>query len=276
MVLEQLLPSRWIKSKVLFSIILGIIYTAIAYFTSKIFFPDSVSLAMLFLISILLIPTIIKLISVEERKERREGLRHFLRNHKRVLEIYFFMSVGAMLGYFALGALNIESFDNLFSYQMRFVGESGATKISADFLSQPAVDRLAGISTSNLSVTLIFFVLSFFYGAGGVFLLVLNASIFSAFMVFILDNFTKAAANAGATVGAFALYLLPELFGFLLAAFAGGVVSKALLTERAGSDAFRNVVKDAAILLVFSFIIIIIAAVLEVYVSAPILIGLIT
>ncbi len=271
MVLERLLK----RNKVLFSILLGIIYTAISYFTSKIFFPDAISISMLFLISILLIPTIIKLISIEERKERSEGLRNFFKNHRRVIEVYFFMFLGAVAGYFILGALNVEGFDNLFSYQAHFLGERGATKISTDFLSQPAVERFTGILTNNLGVSLMFFVLSFFYGAGGVFLLVLNASIFSAFMVSVIDNFAKAAANIWTTVGAFAIYLLPELFGFLLAAFAGGVISKAILTEKVGSDQFRNVVRDATVLLVISFVIIIIAALLEVYVSAPMLLRLI-
>lgn len=274
--IEQLLSSRWIKNKVFFSIVLGLIYTVVAYLTSKIFFPDSVSISMLFLIGILLIPTIMKLISFEERRERKEGLKHFYKNHRTVIEIYFLMFIGAVLGYFVIAALGFEGFDNLFSYQMKFLGEQGITKVDAGFLSQPAVERFTGILMNNLTVAVIFFILSFFYGAGSVFLLVLNASIFSAFMIFILNTFARAAQNMWTTVGAFSLYLVPELFGFLMAAFAGGVISKALLKEKLGSDAFRNVVKDATILIIASFLVIIIAAALEVYVSAPILMRLIS
>lgn len=276
MVVEQLISSKSIKNKLLSAIILGIIYSVIAYFTAKIFFPNSISIAMLFLISVLMIPTIMKLISIEEQKEKRAGLFHFFKNHRTVIELYFLMFIGSVLGYFLLGALSIESYNNLFSYQMKFLSESGTIQVSSNFLSQPAFERFTGILTNNVMVALIFFILSFFYGAGGVFLLVLNASIFSAFIIFVMETFAKAAQNVGSTVGAFSLYLLPELFGFLLAALAGGVISKALLSEKAGSNAFKNVVKDATVLLLFGFVVIIIAAALEVYVSAPILLGLVS
>ena len=49
----------------------------------------------------------------------------------------------------------------------------------------------------------------------------------------------------------------------------GIVISKAMFLEKIGSVYFQNVLKDAVVLLMISFVVIIISAALEVFVSAP-------
>jgi uncharacterized membrane protein SpoIIM required for sporulation len=64
------------------------------------------------------------------------------------------------------------------------------------------------------------------------------------------------------------IHLIPEISGFLLAAIAGGVVSKAILHEKKGSKGFKNVFKDATVLILIAVGLVLLAAVLEVFVTA--------
>ena len=65
----------------------------------------------------------------------------------------------------------------------------------------------------------------------------------------------------------FLIHLLPEISGFLLAAIAGGVVSKALIREKRGTKAFKNVFKDATMLVLIAIGLVLLGAVLEVFVT---------
>ena len=74
--------------------------------------------------------------------------------------------------------------------------------------------------------------------------------------------------NAFSVISLFLIHLIPELSGFLLAAIAGGVVSRAIMSEKFGSQGFRNVTRDALVMLLLSAGLIVIAAFLEVFVSS--------
>jgi len=109
--------------------------------------------------------------------------------------------------------------------------------------------------------------LSFFYGAGAIFLIVWNASVFSTFLVISLQNIGRGVNHALGLIGTFAIYFFPEVAGFLLAGIAGGVISKAVIVEKWGSKNFQNVLRDASILLLVSVLFLLIAGLLESYVA---------
>ena len=95
----------------------------------------------------------------------------------------------------------------------------------------------------------------------------LNASIFATFLVHIITILAKQASEILPLTGVFLIYSLPEVAGFLTAAMAGGVLSKAVVKEKWKSQRTKNVFKDAFVLLLISFGLIIIAGFLEVYVG---------
>ena len=128
----------------------------------------------------------------------------------------------------------------------------------------PSLSNVSGLISQNLIVIIIAFILSVFYGAGALFLIVLNASIFAGFIFYVIREI----GNAFSVLSLFLIHLVPELSGFLLAAIAGGVVSRAIMKERFGSDEFRNIMRDALVLLLIAVGLIIISAFLEVFVSA--------
>ncbi|MBI4150214.1 stage II sporulation protein M [Candidatus Woesearchaeota archaeon] len=263
----------WMEHRPFIVLFFGFAYSLLGYFLATIFFGNTVSIAMLFLTTLFAVPSLIRILDVEERIESKEGLRHFFHNHKEIFEVYLFLFLGIFLGYIAL-ALGSANMPTLFDFQMKFLArqESLSGELIQSFFTrplQPSPTHVMAILSNNLLVSAICFLLSVFYGAGAIFLLVLNASIFSSFIVFVSQQLARVSGDAIVIFGFFSIHLVPEVAGFLTAAIAGGVVSKAILTEKVFSEGFKNVVRDAIALLLLSMVFIMLGAVLEVYVTAP-------
>ena len=271
MVLESI-KIDWIERRPYISFFFGFIYVFSGYFIAGFFF-DNVSIPMLFLATLLIVPSLMKLIEIEEKRESRYGLKHFFKEHKDVIEAYIFLFIGVFAGYVVLGYMvDSDKFASIFQFQLNFLREQqGLSKELIDkfFTSplQPSLENVAGVLQSNLTVMLLSFVLSIFYGVGAIFLITLNASIFASFIVFVAQYLADKISKIFMVVGIFMIHMIPEISGFLLAAIAGGVLSKALMREKFGSQGFRNVMKDTLMLLAIACILILAAAFLEVYVT---------
>ncbi len=272
MVLESI-RIKWIEHRPYLAFIFGLCYTLIGYLAATIFFEGSISISMLFLTTLLVVPSLVKLLEIEEKRESRFGLRHFLKEHADIVEAYIFLFMGVFVGYLLLGfIISGEQYLSVFEFQRNFlVGQEGlSAELIGDFMSssfEPSISDVMALVTNNLIVVIILFVLSFLYGAGAIFLLVFNASIFSSFITFVIEYMAEKVSTAFAILGVFSIHMLPEVAGFLLAAISGGVVSKAVMRERMGGKGFSHVVEDATALLFISCLLIIIAAFLEVYVT---------
>lgn len=272
MVLETI-KIRWIENRPYIAFIFGFVYTFIGYYVALIFFRNYVSIAMLFLSTLLVVPSLVKLLEIEERRESLYGLRNFFIEHRDVIEAYLFLFIGVFAGYILLGSLlRGDSYLSVFDAQRNFLmNQEGLSRdLLGNFMNapfQPSMSEVLGLVTNNLLVSIILFVLSFLYGAGAIFLIIFNASIFASFVTFVIDYFTDKLSAAFAIIGIFSIHMIPEAAGFLLAAIAGGVVSKALMREKIGGKGFGNVITDATILLFISCLLIIFAAFLEVYVT---------
>ncbi len=255
MVLEDALFK--IGRRKIYSFILGVLYVGIAYGTAKLFFPSQISLAMIFFVTLLLVPSTARLITIEEKIERRNGMHRFFRDHYAIIEIFFFLFLGITVGYLLIGQYTPTTIEYQNSYLERqgLVGDFINTEIQKD-------TQLMGILYNNVGVALIAFVLSIFYGVGALFLIVLNASVFASFILIATETIGLKTLLGGVLLA----HTSHEVLGFLLAAMAGGVISKALMKERIGTTPFQNVVKDATILLIISLAVIILAGILEVYV----------
>ncbi|MBW2972384.1 hypothetical protein KY359_05085 [Candidatus Woesearchaeota archaeon] len=276
MVLEDLFNPSWVRRRPYLAFVFGFLFTFVAFFISLIFFKSSMSVAMIFLTTLLLIPSMVMLLKMEEQVEGKYGLRHFFRNHKDIFEVYLFSFLGVFVAFVVLGLgmySDPASYDKLFDFQIRFLqfqqGLSGETV--RGFVSEAAplgISQATSLFAHDLLVVAICFVLSFFYGASAIFLIILNGSVFANFIIFVIKALSENAAQGAQAFFIFLIHLLPEVSGFLLAAIAGGVVSKAVLHEKKGSAAFKNVFKDATVLMLIAMGLILISSLLETFVTA--------
>jgi uncharacterized membrane protein SpoIIM required for sporulation len=257
MVFEDLL-NRIGKRKI-YSFFIGLLYVFISYGTSKAFFPSSISLPMTFFITLLLVPSTARLLSIEEKIERKDGLKNFFKDHSVLMEIFLFLFLGIFIGYLIVGSYAPDSL----SYQNKFLEGAGINEKMLDNKVEKG-PQFFGILQNNISVIVIAFILSIFYGVGALFLIVLNASIFAGF---ILSFSQIAVQNTILSASLLSIHFVPEVFGFLLAAMAGGVISKAVVNERFGTRPFKNVIKDGTILLILGILLIIASATIEVFIT---------
>lgn len=261
----------WIKKRHYLCLFFGFAYTFIGYGVGSYIFDSGVSIAMLFLATLLLVPTLVKLIDEEERIERKQGLKHFFRNHKNIVEAYLFLFLGIFLGYVVLG-FAVHGFEEIFSFQVDFLEKQEGlnSEVIQGFYDkplQPTIGNVHSIINNNLLIVMITFILSFVYGVGAIFLIVLNSSVFAAFVVYVSREIATTIGDVLKILGYFSIHLIPEIAGFLLAAIAGGVFSKAIMSEKFMSKEFRNVARDAMVIMGIAIMLIVIGAFLEVFVT---------
>lgn len=274
MVLESL-KAEWLEHHPLLAFGIGLVYTILGSAIAWFFFRSTRSVPVLFLATLLIVPSLIKVLRDEEKVERKEGLKHFFHNHRKVIEIYFFLFLGVFVGYLLIGFFEGDMRSGVFAYQFDVLEQQQGLDAEGiqkflDSQFQPEVAHFLGVLQHDLIVLLLLFGLSFFYGAGAIFLIVLNASIFAAFVLYVVRAIAAQAADFFTVLGVFSIHMLPEMVGFLIAAIAGGVVSAAVVKEKFRSKGFRNVMRDAAVLLFIACAFIVVGALLEVYVTTQV------
>jgi len=128
---------------------------------------------------------------------------------------------------------------------------------------------------------LIFCILfSFLYGAGAIFILTWNASVIAtAIGNFIRTNLAYYASKTGIVKYGFYLQItslsllrylthgIPEILAYFVGGLAGGIISVAVINERFGTKRFEKIVLDSSDLILLAVLLLIIAALIEVYVT---------
>ncbi|MEM3154378.1 MAG: stage II sporulation protein M [Candidatus Woesearchaeota archaeon] len=264
MVLEQFLDRKIVVKHSLFVFVLSAIYVFIAYAVQQLFFPADQGLAVVLLVTILLVPSLHHLIIIEEKLESR-GAGNFWKRHRTIIKCYLGAFLGLLAGFLTMGFI----LPGTLGYQQHQLSlEHLKPETITTFLGQPYTpDTTTALAlfSHNLMYLLFGFVLSIFYGAGAIFLVAYNASFFAAFVV---ELFARWSSAAQLTAVSF-VHLLPESAGYILTAIAGAEISRALIHEKLSAQPFRNVLKNCFLLLAYAILLILLAAFLEAYVTAP-------
>ncbi|MFC1801579.1 hypothetical protein ACFLZB_03880 [Nanoarchaeota archaeon] len=275
MVFEQLFNPEKIAKRPEFSLYLGVAYTLVSFLTSYLLFksvPSFVGISTILFTVILTIPLAVSLFRYEEELELKKD--SFFKKHKIVIDFFIYFFIGAFIVFFVL---SLAMPNMIFSESQLYGQASEAQKaVESKGLGLPPLPDgmvISSIFKNNLYVMLIAFVLSLFYGSGALFLMILNGSIFAS----TLANVVRAALPAGSflakysfvacNLGIMFFHMVPEVGGYLLAAIAGGILSKALLREKFLSQNFFKVLKSSGILLGIAIVVLYVAALIEVKVS---------
>jgi uncharacterized membrane protein SpoIIM required for sporulation len=257
MVLEQLFELRWIKKKE-HSFFLGFIYAILGLGSSILIFPNNIGLMSVAFTSILIVPSLTVLLSLEETieiKEKKLSIIRLFRNHFDIFKIYLNLFMGIFLAYLLVSILFPAA------AQTGFAGQFAAANIQGNAFQ---VSSLLSLLANNLVVFITCFALSFVYGAGSIIFLTWNASVWGV----VLGYF--AVTSAGGQSPNFLKSLLPylphlitEALAYVSASIVGGVISKAIIREKLFSKKFYNIVRDALVLLGIGASLVFIAAVIE-------------
>lgn len=194
----------------------------------------------------------------------------FFREHGPILALFIFLFLGFLISYSAWYLMMpAELTSRVFAVQHDTINmiNHGVSGKAID-----NVGSLALIFTNNIKVMLFCILFSFLFGIGALFILTWNASVIAA----AIGNFTRASMESG-PIAAFSLGLLrylihgiPEILAYFMAGLAGGIIAIAVIRHDFGSKGFYNVLKDSTKLTALAVSVLIVAAVIEVYVT-PIL-----
>ena len=122
MVLEQIFPENWLETKGRYAFILGIVYSVVGILLAKFLFRGDPALVAVGFTSLLLLPELYKLFSIEERKESLQtkvSIRSLWRNDIDIVRVYIFLFLGILLVY-SIGTILLPSFttNTLFREQL--------------------------------------------------------------------------------------------------------------------------------------------------------------
>jgi len=130
--------------------------------------------------------------------------------------------------------------------------------------SVPKGGLLGRIFVNNLYVLIFTVIFSLIFGAGGIFILAWNASVISAAMVI----FAKRNIHMlPLSLGRYMIHGLPEIAAYFIGTLAGGIMGISILRKEFKTEKFWNVLHDSLLLISFAIVILIIAALIEVFIT---------
>ncbi|MDO8623030.1 MAG: stage II sporulation protein M [archaeon] len=212
----------------------------------------------------------------QEEKEDEEivGFFDVWRVHKDAIYAFMFLFLGFVLAfsffYIILGDANLFNFqvetycriNNPYNVES-CVQQSMPQSIVATGSATTGL-RFISILENNIYVMIFTLIFSLIFGAGAIFVLAWNASVISA----AIGIFTQYKINEiPMGIGRYMIHGFPEIAAYFIAALAGGIFGVGILRNGFWNKKFLRVFENVIILLFIALIILIAAAIMEVYIT---------
>ncbi|MEA1925152.1 MAG: stage II sporulation protein M [Candidatus Altiarchaeota archaeon] len=278
----------------------GLIYSSIGLLLAYFTFGSQSSFASIFLTTIPLVVIMHKTLQLEENKDEQlihslQG-RHrkthketfLIKEHGKALSLFVALFLGMVVAYTLWYIiLPVDMEENLFSFQINEINRIRATSTSGDItgFNQESRNNLFIILENNFRVWVFCIIFSFLYGSGAILILTLNASIVGVAIGIAIRNALVRYAPMGHIdflynyFGSFSIsfcYLIhgiPEISAYFLGALGGGIISVAVARHGVKiRKEFIDVTIDSIDLVVLSAVILLLAGVIEVYLT-PLICG---
>ena len=143
-------------------------------------------------------------------------------------------------------------------------------------LSKLKINKMSEVKSifkNNLKVMIIAWILSLFFGAGALFLITFNASIFASALVSVIlikvprSGILYLYSFLACNMGIMFIHMIPEVSAYFVAAISGALLPAAFINDKLMSESFKKTIKESLILIVIAIAIVYISALIEVYVS---------
>jgi len=245
----------------------AIFYASISILIGSWIFPEYASLVAVFFTVISCLYVTQGAIKREETKEEYFEEKSLLMEHKKPLILFLALFIGIVIAFaFWTYALPAEKSAELFSVQASVL-EGIRGSVTGDAISNSEI--LSIIIANNLKVLLVSLIISLIYGAGALFVLTWNASI----MGYVIGSIgiDHGAISFPVAFLKYFLHGLPEMMSYFMAILAGGIIYVAMISgDLTAEMKSKKILKDVFILVGLAAALMVVAAVVEVYIS-PIL-----
>jgi len=275
MVLESILNPKIAEQKPYVLILIGFLYSSVAFLLSTIIFEGQASLVSVFLIVFAAVPLFYNTMKYEEKKDEtllRE--KEILKEHFKAFRFFMSFFLGVCLAYtFFYLFLPQRYLIQLFSSQIdTIVSINGKLTATTSMLN-----NFTAILTNNLKVLSLCILFAFLYGAGAIFILTWNASVLGVAMGQLMRRTLSSIGGPFSYFQAFSLGIvryfihgIPEILAYFVAGMAGSLISYASIKYSFQTKKYKKILYDASLLVVISIALIFLAAFLEVFVTGSI------
>jgi uncharacterized membrane protein SpoIIM required for sporulation len=301
MVLESILRGQFALKHPLSLLLFAIVIATASMGISILTFPEYASVLTIAFITIGSLPVFFRLFVHEEKSEAThpQNPLTFLERHFHIIKAFAFFFIGIVIAYaFWYQALPLEYKENVFKEQeknwQRITAISGqATGNGAigscqqvfeekgNIEHQLAVNEISPeeaakrqfenflrltfscIFANNAIVLAWSLLLSFFYGAGAIFLVAWNASVIG--LVIGKEIMVNGLLSGLARATGLLPHGLPEIVSYFIGAIAGGIISVAIARKRFLRKEFETIAMDVLAMVIIAYIILLIAALIEAY-----------
>jgi len=279
MVLESLINPLRAERRPWEMFFLGLLYASVALFLSTQLFEGLAGLIAVFLTVIVSVPIVYNTIKLEEKKDTL-GLdeKTLLKEHGWALSIFIFLFIGVMfafiLWYLFLPGNMVSS---VFSVQIDTIQGINSVPVSGNLDGMAVFMK---IFFNNVKVMVFCLLFAFFFGAGAIFILTWNASVIAvAIGAYTRKHLETLSYKAGFTalgsylhalslgLARYVIHGIPEIIAYFIAGLAGGIISVAVVRHDFNSNNFRKIVLDSVDLILIAFVVLVIAALIEVFIT---------
>lgn len=279
MVLEALISPKKAEEHPAMMILVGAFYSTLALGISLMIMPTQASMMMVFFTVMACMPIVYGIIKLEESKdEKGYNENKLLKEHSKALKALTYLFIGMTISFslwkIILPMISTTYAEFAFSAQTKAITaiNGNLTLVAGAFLT---------IFVNNFYVLLYCTLFSFMYGLGAIYILTWNASVVgSAIGDLVSTGVAKVAQTTGVvdvssyfkiySCAYFVRYLphgILEVFAYFTAGLAGGIMSVAIIRHNFGTKKFAKIVFDSSDLLLISIAILLVAAVVEVFVT---------
>lgn len=264
--------------------VIGIVYASLSVLLVKLFFSkDTVlySYAGIIVVTFAVLCTLPFMYFLtrdqEDKDEKVEGFFSVWRIHRHAIFAFIWLFLGFVLA-FSFWYIFLHD-QNLFNAQINTycminspgniedcVSKYSVNSINSESLTGYATSgaRFLSIISNNIYVMIFTLVFSLIFGAGAIFILAWNASVIAA-AIGVFTKYQISAIPVG--VARYMIHGIPEIAAYFATALAGGIFGVGILRHGIKDKMFTRIIENSAMLLFIAILLLVFAAVVEVYVT---------
>lgn len=285
MILKKIYWRLGFRNEALFHFLVGIFFALAGIMLSKLIFSQNIGLVAVFLISLASISLVDREINISEtllgRLKRLPNkifiideiitvqhtitLKSIYDDHKNLFKTYLFLFLGIMACFSLLTLmLPIEQSTRLFGEQFKIISSQDNVSGSAVNLAE----TFTGILVNNFFVLIAGFFLALLFEYGTTFIIVWNASVWgTAFALAAKTPWVTLNADPFVNFLFIMLIVFPhlvlEIVSYFSSTIAGGLLNKAIISEKINSIRFKIIATHSVLLFVFGLLVLGVAALVE-------------
>ncbi len=294
MVLEAILFPLRAEQKPWEMFFIGMLYFSVGMFLALWIFESSASLLTVTFTVIACIPIVNNTMKLEEAKDIKiNSEKELMWEHHKALTFLMFLFLGVVVASIVWYlVLPQDTVNTVFKEQTKTISDINTPRttgqaVADEHMTGNALLRgaqlfgyFSRILFNNIKVLAFCILFAFAYGMGSIFILTWNATVIGTAMGnFIRGRVATALAETGSTsiahysnvialsVLRYAIHGVPEIMAYFYGGLAGGIISVAVVRKHFSTDKISNILVDSSELLMLSLSFLVLAALLEVFVT---------